>query len=262
MTKNALALLLLICLPFSAICQSDLQQPFKDCRISGSITVYDLKNDRWTFSDQADARRETLPASTFKIINSLIALETGAVKDEHVVLKWDGIERFVPAWNADTDMEKAFQNSTVWFYVEMAKRIGLQSYARYLSACRYGNGQIHTGKNNDFWNYGKFGITPENQITFLKDLYEENLPFSARTYQKVKRIMIAEETPEYILRAKTGWTWYGGKDTGWYVGYVEKQDNVWFFATRIVKDREDKNENFASCRIEISKKVLKELGAL
>lgn len=262
MLKQVSALFLVICLRFSALCQPDLQQPFEDCGIPGSITIYDLKNDRWIFSDQADARRETLPASTFKIINSLIALETGAVKDERVVLKWDGVKRFVPAWNADTDMKNAFQNSTVWFYVEMARRIGLQTYAKYLSACRYGNGNIRTGKNDDFWNYGEFGITPENQITFLKDLYEENLPFSASTYRKVKRIMIAEETPEYVLRAKTGWTWYGGKDTGWYVGYVEKKDNVWFFATRIRKDRKDVNENFSSCRIEITRKVLKELGAL
>ena len=254
---------MLIFISAKAFGQIDFQKPFQDCNLQGSITIYDYKNKKWTFSDKQDARRETLPASTFKIINSLIALETGAVKDEKEVLKWDGVKREVAVWNADTDMENAFKNSTVWFYVELAKRVGHEKYKSILKKSRYGNGKIDNGAGNgDFWNYGDFGITPENQIKFLKAFDEEKLPFSRRSFEIVKRIMINEKTDNYTLRAKTGWTSFGGNDTGWFVGYVERRDNTYFFATRVFKKRETENPRFAECRKLITRKILQEMKIL
>jgi beta-lactamase class D len=256
------ALLLFIFLPFMTIAQADLQQSFKDCNLEGSITIYDYRNKKWIYSDEADARRETLPASTFKIINSLIALETGAVKDENVVFQWDGTKREIAAWNADTDLKNAFKNSTVWFYVELARRIGLDKYEKHLQQSSYGNGRINTGENDDFWNYGYFGVTPVNQVEMLVKLYEDKLPFKKEHQQKVKEIMIAEAPVGYTIRAKTGWTRFGDKDTGWWIGYVEKPDNVYFFATRLIKDKQVANLDFIECRKEITRKVLKQLNAI
>lgn len=259
MKKSLLVLFVIFVSEAFAPAQVDLQKPFQDCNLQGSITIYDYKNRKWIFSDEKDAERATLPASTFKIINSLIALETGAVKDEKEVLKWDGVKRQVESWNADTDMENAFRNSTVWFYVQMAKRVGKDKYRKYLQESHYGNGKIDSGQDDDFWNYGDFGVTPKNQIELLKNLYEEKLPFSKRSFEIVKRISIEEKTADYVLRAKTGWTYFGGNDTGWWVGYVERKDNTYFFATRVIKKRETQNPNFSSCRKEITRKILKEL---
>lgn len=249
-------------LPLVAYGQTDLQQPFVDCGLTGSITIYDYKNHTWTFSDSTDASRETLPASTFKVINSLIALETGVIPDEHEVFKWDGVKREIDTWNADTDLESAFKNSTVWYYVALARKIGEKRYAEYLRKCSYGNGNITSGQDGDFWNYGDFGVSPQNQIKFLQALYEEKLPFSKRTFQIVKRIMVAETTDAYVVRAKTGWTNSAGKSIGWWVGYVERKDNVYFFATRLIKPRKVINENFANCRKEVTRKILKQLGIM
>jgi len=48
--------------------------------------------------------------------------------------------------------------------------------------------------------------------------------------------MLVDQTSAYRLRAKTGWK---GLD-GWYVGYVEAGDEVWFFAHHmIVNDKAD-----------------------
>lgn len=74
--------------------------------------------------------------------------------------------------------------------------------------------------------------------------------------------MIETKTKTYTIRAKTGWTRDGGKDTGWWIGYVERQDHVYFFATRLIKDRADHNPNFSTCRKEITLKILKELHIL
>ena len=260
MQKLIFYIIFLLFISAKAFGQIDFQKSFQDCNIAGSITIYDYKNKKWTFSDKQDAKRETLPASTFKIINSLIALETGAVKDEKEIFKWDGVKRSVEAWNADTDMENAFKNSTVWFYVEIAKRVGHEKYKGFLKKSKYGNGKIDNGADNgDFWNVGDFGVTPENQIKFLKAFYEEKLPFSRRSFEIVKRIMVNETTDNYTLYAKTGWTQFGENDTGWWIGYVKRKDNTYFFATRIIKKRETENPRFGECRKEITRNILREM---
>ncbi|MBA9076758.1 class D beta-lactamase [Rufibacter quisquiliarum] len=247
----------------SCLCRAqDLQQPFKDCQLEGSITVYDYHQKRWLYSDSADAHRASLPASTFKIPHSLIALETGAVKDEHEVFPWDGTPREVAAWNGDTDMKNAFANSTVWFYVRLAERLGNSTYRRYFKRMNYGNGKMAKAQGADFWNYGDFAVSPREQILFLQKLHEGKLPFKQQNLQKVKQFMVVEQTPAYTLRAKTGWTKYNNVDSGWWVGYVETRGNVFFFATRLHKPRSTVHPHFSDCRKTITRKVLHQLGVL
>ncbi|RIV17833.1 class D beta-lactamase [Fibrisoma montanum] len=246
--------------------QVDLKKPFQDCRLNGSITVYDSRHRQWIVSDEADSQNETLPASTFKIINTLIALETGVIRDENEVVKWVGkvdtvLYGYRPEIYHDMTMKEAFEQSAGWVYIELAKRIGKDRYRQYLQRCHYGNGTL-SHPDDDFWNFGAFGISPRNQVTFLKDVYDEKLPFSKRSYAILKRIMVAEKTDTYTIRAKTGWTRYGGNDTGWWVGYVERDDNVYFFATRLIKPRSTPNPDFGACRKTITKAVLRQLKAI
>lgn len=83
----------------------------------------------------------------------------------------------------------------------------------------------------------------------------------------VKRIMIQQKTDEYTLRGKTGWAQTETRkkeikeNTGWFTGYVETKDNVYFFAT-CVQYTGTENKNFIKCRKEISLKALKELGII
>lgn len=243
--------------------QTDFQKYYDSLNLKGSTTVYDYKNKQWFFTDKQDAEVASLPASTFKIINSLVALEYNAVQDENEVFKWDGEPKLhlgtaVSVWNKDTDMKNAYKNSTIWFYVEVAKRIERSLYKKILKKCRYGNGN-YTEKGTDFWNYGDFAITPKNQIDFLIKLYENRLPFSAPTMDKVKEIMISEQTEAYTFRDKTGWTRKIGQDIGWWVGYMETKDNVYFFATRLFKSENDRNPHFLKGRKEITKLILKDI---
>ena len=71
-----------------------------------------------------------IPASTFKIFNSLAALESGAVKDENEIMKWDSVKRFYDMWNQDLNLGQAFKYSAVWFYQELARRIGEEKMKR------------------------------------------------------------------------------------------------------------------------------------
>ncbi len=245
--------------------QNNYQKYFYDYNVSGNTTIYDYKNQKWFFTDSIDAHTQTLPASTFKIINSLIALEEKAIRDENEVLKWDGVNRSlfgkdIPSWNKDTDLKTAYKNSTIWFYVRMAERIGRDKYYQYLKKCKYGNLNF-SEKGTDFWNYGDFGISPKNQIEFLIQLYKNKLPFSQKTIDTVKEIMISENANGVIFRDKTGWTNKDGIDIGWWVGYVETPSDVFFFATRIQKGVNEINPNFSKARKEITKAILKDLTA-
>jgi beta-lactamase class D len=204
--------------------QVDLQQSFRECSIKGSTTIYDYKNQYWIYSDSLDAPKLSLPASTFKIINLLIALEIKVIKDENEVIKWVGktdttLYGYRPEIYKDMTLREAFEVSAGWVFIELAKKIGKKNYTKYLNACRYGNLDLSM-KDVDFWNFGSFGISPQNQVMFLKAVYEEKLPFSKRNYEILKRVMVVEKTNDYTIRAKTGWTRDGGIDSGWWVGYV------------------------------------------
>lgn len=246
--------------------RADFAKYFNNCPDSGSIVVYDYQNNVWTLSDSIHTKKETLPASTFKIINFLIALETKVIKDENDIVKWvadyDTLKYGVrPDIYHDMTIEEAYKVSAGWVFVELAKKIGKDNYRKYLSSSNYGNLNL-TQEDFDFWNFGEFAISPINQVQFLKDFYDENLPFAKRNIQIVKRVMINEQNENYILRAKTGWTRESGMNTGWWVGYVEHEKGVHFFATRLLRGRSLDSRNFGSCRKEITKKALKALDVV
>jgi beta-lactamase class D len=102
-------------------------------------------------------------------------------------------------------------------------------------------------------------ISPDEQIDFLKKIYKNETSFSQRSVEMLKKIMNYEQTDDYILRAKTGWGMRFENQVGWFVGYVEKGDEVYFFATNL--ETKNPEEGFRS-RIEITYNILRELGII
>ncbi len=235
---------------------------FRELAVEGSIMIYDLKNNR-VFQHNPQRNVTAFPAaSTFKILNSLISLETGVIANEIAILTWDGIPREVAEWNQDLNMREAFKRSAVWFYQVLARRVGHDRMQQWITQVKYGNQKIG-GKNDidQFWLNGELQITPQEQIQFLRRLYSNDLPFSQRSLSIVKDIMINEKTPDYTIRGKTGWFGFGREGTpniGWYVGYVERGENVYFFATNI----DIHNPKDATARLELTRRCLKDLAVL
>lgn len=255
--KTLIALLAAAC--FAFVDQSkweerpDFAKYFKEARVEGAFLLYDLKNDKYLAFNSERLLRGYVPASTYKIFNSLVALETGVIRDENEVLKWDGTVREVAAWNQDHNMRSAMKVSAVWFYQELARRIGEERMQHYVNLANYGNKNINGGIDM-FWLTGELRITPRAQIDFLVRLYQNKLPFAQRTMAIVKDIFIFEQSNGYVLRAKTGWA---GK-VGWFVGYVERGEQAYFFALNIdiVKDED------VSARINITKNILRDLNLI
>ena len=234
-----------------------IAQHFQDLDIEGSILIYDLIRDR-TYQHNPDRNATPfLPASTFKILNSLIALETGVIANDLAILTWDGIERSSPTWNRDLNLRTALRISAVWFYQVLARRIGHERMQQWVAEAGYGNQDIGNAEDIDtFWLTGELRITPQEQIQFLQRLYRNDLPFSESTLATVKDIMIVEQTADYTIRAKTGWAVSGA--VGWYVGYVEQNENAYFFAANInIRDQDD-----LAARLEVTRRCLRSLQLL
>jgi beta-lactamase class D len=130
-------------------------------------------------------------------------------------------------------VKEAFEVSAGWVFIELAKKAGRENYRHYLAASQYGNGNL-SQQETDFWNFGGFAVSPQQQATFICNLYKNNLPFAKRNIEIVKRVMLATQNGQYTIRAKTGWTRENNTNTGWWVGYIETKAGTYCFATRLI----------------------------
>lgn len=235
----------------------DLEKLFSERNIQGTIIISSLDGEVEYLYNQERSEQRFLPASTFKIPHTLIALEEGAIASEKEIIPWDGKEREWSSWNKDQSLETAFPVSCVWFYQELSKRVGNSKYLSHLEKMHYGN-KLTGPDVTRFWLDGDLKISAREQIDFLKKCYKGQLSYKHEYIEIVKKMMIVEETPQAVVRAKTGWAMSVNPQIGWYVGYVEIKDQVWFFATNI--DIEKKSD--AAYRKEITMEALKREGIL
>lgn len=240
----------------------DLSKYFQ--KTEGAFVLYDLKNDRYLRYNERRCRERFSPFSTFKIPNSLIGLETGVIKDAEFVIPWDGKkypaqDSMMPEWNRDQTLRSAIKYSVVWYYRELAKSVGEPRMKEWVTKLDYGNKDISGGIDR-FWLRSSLRISADEQIEFLKKLYREQLPVSKRSIEIAKDILTLEKTADYKLSGKTGGGPLAeGKYIGWFVGYMEAKDNVYFFAINL------EGNSFASIRdrrIKLTKQILTDLGHL
>lgn len=201
--------------------------------VEGAILIYELEDDKYYSNDFNWAKKGNLPASTFKITNSIIALETGVVENDSTLFKWNGEKRRFKNWEQDLILRDAFHFSCVPCYQEIARKIGENKMNEFLKKLDYGNMKVNSSNIDLFWLEGESRITQFQQINFLKRLYQSELPISERTEMIIKRMIVIEENNDYRLSGKTGWSIRNGNNNGWFVGYVETQNKTYFFATNV-----------------------------
>lgn len=252
----------IFCLALGLVCtlyaeDARIAKLFENEKVKGTMLIESLDGkERYVYNDMR-AKMPLLPASTFKIPNTLIALEEGVVTADSIIV-WDNVERNIKAWNQDQNLSSAFKRSCVWCYQLFARNIGLEKYHEYLKKLHYGNAT--TGDNVErFWLDGELRISAYEQIAFLKKLYDNALPFQQKHIDLLKSIMIDEKGNTYTIRAKTGWAVpKGAEHHGWYVGYVESSKGVYFFATNLITPSSDE----LSLRKLLTLEALKSKGIL
>jgi len=242
-----------VIISFSDSTYALVQSAFAGRNVEGCFILYDADKDTSLLYNEYRCTQEFLPASTFKIANSMIALNCKVVKDINEVISWDGVERVVPAWNQDQTMRTAFRYSTVWFYQELARRTGKDKMREWVEKLDYGN-KIIAENIDDFWLVGDLRITPWQQLDFLRRFVDGKLPVKKKIQQQVMEIMVEEQTERYTLRAKTGWADVD-QPVGWYVGWLQYGSKNYFFVLNM--DIVDPGDQIY--RKEITKEILNEV---
>jgi beta-lactamase class D len=212
--------------------RSDLARLFAAAGTAGTFVGYKVDDYLIIASDKNRSVEPRLPASTFKIANSLIALETGVVQDpDKDVFKWDGVKRPIEAWNQDHTLRTAIAASAVPVYQEIARRIGQERMQKYVDLLDYGNRNIGGGIDQ-FWLTGDLRIDPLRQVDFVDRLRRGVLPISKRSQDLVRDILPVTKVGDSIIRAKSGLLGAerGQPSLGWMVGWAEKASAQTVFA--------------------------------
>ena len=255
----SLGLVMLVAAASGSVADRDLARLFAEAGVTGTIVIERADGKARYVHNAARAGRALPVASTFKIFNSLIALEERVIAGADDIFKWDGKIHSIQDWNRDQTLRSAYRVSCVWCYQELARRIGSERYRQHLR--RAGYGSLSEPFNlTRFWIDGSLRLSAHDQVTFLRRLIDRSLPYRAESYETLRELMLVNSGPQiaYRLRAKTGWSTIGTPGVGWYVGYVETDKDVWIFALNI----DVKSEKDLPVRIDLARAALRVKGIL
>lgn len=244
------------------IVELEFQSIIDSVDVEGSILIYDFDDKKYYSNNFEWAEKGYLPASTFKITNSIIALETGVMENDSTLIEWDGEPKRLSVWEQDMTFKEAFHFSCVPCYQEIARTIGAKRMNEHLAAFEYGDMKVDSTNIDLFWLEGDSKISQFQQIAFLKKLYESELPLTERSETIIKRMIVIEENDAYKLSGKTGWSIRDGNNIGWFVGYIESQNQTYFFATNIEPKSEFDMDLFPMIRKEVTHKALKAMNIM
>jgi beta-lactamase class D len=237
-----------------------LEKFFDDNKVKGCFALLDNGSGEFTMYNLSRYRDSAyLPASTFKIVNSLIGLQTGKISNDSMIIKWDGVDRGRTECNKDMSMYEAFRLSCPAWYQELARRIGIDTMQHWLDSLSFGNKKI--SRVDTFWLDNSLKVRPDEELGLVKRLYFNQLPFHQRNQEIVKRTMLFENNTDYRLSYKTGWgQTESGNQLAWITGWVEENKHPYFFVLNI--ETADKNADIPAIRMKILKGILEQLGFL
>ena len=244
------------------IVEPKLQDLLDEANISGVMVLYDLNHMKMYSNDFQEASIARIPASTFKIPNTLIGLETGVIDPDSTVFVWDNQPRALKNWEQDLTLRDAFHYSCVPCYQEVARKIGVLSMNQYITQFDYGNMVIDSTSIDSFWLSEPSSISALEQIDFLVRFQMNQLGLSDKTNDSAQKIMIIEQQNGYTLRGKTGLSTADGMTVGWFVGFLESEKDLVFFATQVQPGPGLSREDFISSRVDVTRKALQLINDL
>jgi beta-lactamase class D len=257
------------CSPNNVTEDKSLKKYFDSAGVTGCFGLFDNGQGNFIIYNLPRFKDSVyLPASTFKIINSLIGIETGRINNENMLIKWDSVVRYYPggdtaaAWNKDLTMKEAFKVSAVPYFQEIARRIGRDSMQRWLDTLGFGQryGRFIIKNNLDtFWLDNSLKVTADEELGLVKKLYFDQLPFFKGTHQKVRALMKQEDNANYTLSYKSGWGFTeNGHALGWLSGWIEENKHPYFFVLQV--ESADHHFDMKPARIKILKSILGQIG--
>lgn len=227
----------------------------------GCFLLADLKSQKVVQQngDTCDVRLS--PASTFKIVLSLIGYESGILKNSANPI-WHYHESYkapFSSWKLPQGPATWMSNSCVWYSQVLTKKLGMTKLKSYIQKFNYGNQNLSgdDGKNNGLtnaWLGSSLKISPREQMMFLQRMLNKKLSLSSSTYDLAKEILL-------IGKLKNGWVLYGKTGTaldknnsvnslsaindsheqsvGWFIGWITKDNRTLVVIKNIVGKEKD-----------------------
>lgn len=243
---------------------------------NAGIILRDQSHDAVHYYNLNRDTTHLLPASTFKIMLSLVALELGVLQDDKFIIPFNGDSSGRADWDKDLSLRAAFENSSEPFFKEVARRIGKERLQHFLDTCNYGNKLIKDSVTT-CWTDNSLLISADEQVGFVRRLYFNQLPFTDRSQRIVRSLMLREQKNERKLYYKTGWGENGANATLWIVGFAEyeikvkekegsmnksdERNYVYFFAQNFdIPIAQKDQKDWAALRIQLVDKVLNDIA--
>jgi beta-lactamase class D len=246
--------------------RESLAKRFADDGTAGVFVAYDVAGHSLMANDAQRSMQAILPASTFKVANSIVALETGVVADpDKDVFKWDGVTRAFPDWNRDHTLRTAIAASAVPVYQEIARRVGHERMQALVDKLDYGNRDIDGAPIDYFWLSGNLRISPLQQIEFLDRLRRGALDVSKRSQDLTRDILPVTKIGSAVVRAKSGLIGVDDKSpngavssVGWLVGWAERDSRKTVFALNL----DIREPRHIASRAKLAQQLLGDIGAV
>ena len=193
------------------------------------------------------------PDSTYKIYSALFGLESGSITPKDSTISWNQTEYPFASWNQDHNLNSAMSNSVNWYFQAVDQKTGLPALQNYIQDIAYGNQDL-SGGISSYWMESSLKISPIEQVEQLSAMYRNDMQFKEENIAAVKNALHISTSYGTTLYGKTGTGDVDGKNVnGWFIGFLEKDGNTYFFATNI------QGEDFAngSMASKITMEILK-----
>lgn len=238
--------------------------------MKGCFLLYNLKTNAFE-KTIGDACQERFPAcSSFKVPLAVMAFDSGVLKDEKQVLKWDGEKRFLETWNKDQDARSWMRESVVWFSQRLTPKLGKKELKEYLSKFKYGNEDVSTGITTAWLNSpsnpkGALAINAYEQVEFMKKLWSNELPVTKRSMGITRQITYLETSPNgFKLSGKTGSNFYDADrklQLGWFISHISNGEKEYIAVTTLSDLKPFETVKFGGYRAkEITQSMLRDAG--
>lgn len=227
----------------ATIVNKDLKKYYDEYGLEGMFVLYDPKERKYTWYNASLSDSAQTPASTFNITSALIALEEKIITAENSVMPWSGRQYRNPIARQNLSLDTAFRYNIDWYFWRLRKKIGAEKMKEWIAKLNYGNrlspsyiDSFKTGPHgiDSFWVVsGDLRITPSQQLSYIQRFYEEDLPFSSMNIRLMKKLMFEKDSAGIKIYGKRG-SYQVRNDQqfiGWFVGYVEKENKVYFFVS-------------------------------
>ncbi|WP_212922112.1 BlaR1 family beta-lactam sensor/signal transducer [Ornithinibacillus bavariensis] len=222
----------------------------------GSFVLYDMQADQFRIYNEKLSTTRVSPDSTYKIYSALLSLESNIISPNNSLIKWDGTTYDYKAWNQNQDLNTAMTYSVNWYFQELDRRLKIDTIQAFLKNIKYGNQDL-SGGIDQYWLESSLRISPVEQVQLLNVFYSNEFGWKEKNIQSIKSALKLEEKDNAVLYGKTGTGTVNGQDiNGWFIGFVETNDNTYIFATNIQNEINSNGSN----AVEITLEILKDFG--